>query len=434
MLKIYNFSYFQDKRIKALFTTKNKSVKRKYNKEKKAKYENYLRKLGLIAYDERFLNCNMNETFSKIYRLNFDKSANSVNVGLNHYILMIPKNPNRKFSWYKPNSEIREYKTINLKYLNQIATIRIFDDTFYYYIEMFLRLPNYSKNIRDWIRKQIDWYILKLLKNGFVIQIRLADKITQNIEKSIKNRSYKRYFLKGFKSIYTYISEEQKEKYLFGKSSLKFKKSEIPLFHNLRLMVNGKLIILSRSINEYLGNDFSSVRELFYIFLEIGLELNGIDIRDITSLELVSYEVAEPLSEFDKTKHRDIPILRNGKGNKRDLAYFGFEDYYDYIDYSDIDDYGNRKPEYEIEYVNRKQKTIPECIRELDFLLDYKPYNKKGIIKIESFDITASTKSKAYCFKNDFLLGYKSDNELKDFNSLVVLALYISLLIMDKKT
>jgi len=60
---LYENDYNQDKRIKELFP----SSKRAYNKEKKSKYENHLKKLGKIAYDERFLNCNVNETFSKIY-------------------------------------------------------------------------------------------------------------------------------------------------------------------------------------------------------------------------------------------------------------------------------------------------------------------------------------------------------------------------------
>jgi hypothetical protein len=271
--------------------------------------------------------------------------------------------------------------------LNQKATIHIWDDTFYYYIETFLKLPYYSERIKDWIRKKIDSYILKLLKKGKIVKKSYSDKILQNIEKNIKNRSYKQYFLKGFNSILLLLSEKQKAKWLLGNSNLKFKKTEIPSLHNLRLMVNGNLVILTRDINRFLGNGFRNVEELFYTFLELGLEINNINIRDITTLELVSYEIAKPLIQFDKSKHPDIRVLEYGKNFRRHLANIGYENYYDYIDYSREDDYGNKKPEYEIQYINRKQKTIPEAISELDSLLIYKPNINNGIIEIQSFDI-----------------------------------------------
>lgn len=346
---------------------------------------------------------------------------------------MIPKNHNRKFYWYKPNSEIREHKTIFLRYLNQKITFQIYDDTFYYYIETFLELPYYSKNERNWLRKQLEWYTLKLLKEGKLANCMTTDKITQNIKKNFKNNYYRSHFHKGFYSILILLSEEQKVKWLIGKIDLRYDKSEIPFFHNVRLMVNGKLVILNRNINDYLGNEFSNFEELFYTFLYFGLEMNGITIRDITTLELVSLECSRELNEFDKTNNRDIPILRNGKGNKRHLGYIGYENYYDYIDYSSIDDYGNNKPEYEIDYVNRKQKTIPQIIRELGYLLDFKPIIDNDIIEIKNFDIRASIENKSNP-KNAIATFKKSLYKSNQAYSLRELAHYTNYWLIVNKT
>ena len=379
MLKIYEESYFQDKRIKALFITKYENAKRKYNKEKKAKYENYLKKLGKIAYDELYLNCNAIKTAPKKLRLNSKKTTSTVVVAKNHFILNIPKTLHKKYFSMKHKAEINEYKTISLKYLNQKATFHIYDNTFYYYIETYLELPNYSKNKKYWFKKQFEWFIFKLLREGKLVNRSYTKKILSNIDKNTlkyekirKYKGYKLYFNKGYFSFLNCNDTKQKAKWLLGKSRLKFNKTEIPFLHNFRIKVNGKLRILTKDINDYLVNmEFSSFEELFYRFLDIGLEVNGIDIRNITSLELVSFEVARELIEFNKTEHRNIPILELGKDNKRDLGFVGFENYYEYIDYSKTDIYGNKIPEYEIQYFNRKEKRIPEIIREVGYLIGF---------------------------------------------------------------
>lgn len=425
MLKIYEESLFQDKRIRALFP----SSERAYNKEKKRKYENHLKKLGLIAYNEEFLNCNTNKNFSKIYRINNcsykKKSSTTTSFGENNYILEIPKNHISKFSWYKPNSELNEHRTINLKYLNQKASFRIYDDTFFYYIETFLRLPNYSKNIKYWIKKQIDCYILKLLREGKLVKKAYSDKILKNIKKN-KNRSYKNYFRKGYYGHLTLLNKSARDNHFFGLSSLRFKKSEFPLpmilFHNVRLMVNGKMVILSRDINRMLGNGFNDIGELFESFFDIGLNAIGINKREVTSLELVSLEVARELSQFVKTEHRDIPVLKYGKNTqKRNLGYIGFENYYDYIDFSSIDDNGEPIPEYEIEYINRKNRSIDDFIRDIDILL---PFDiKEPIIEIDyeidCFDI-APSKPEITRFRNDFPLEYEILKEINEFNYSII--------------
>ncbi|MBA7559779.1 hypothetical protein ES708_01394 [subsurface metagenome] len=204
MLKIYEESLFQDKRIKELFP----SPERAYNKEKKRKYENHLKKLGLIAYNEEFLNCNTNKNFPKIYRINNcsykKESPTTTSFGQNNYILMIPKSIHLRYFSMKHEPTINEHKTISLKYLNQKASFQIYDDNFYYYIETFLKLPNYSKNIKYWIKKQIDWFILKLLREGKLVKKAYSDKIMQNIEKSIKKKTIRHNFNKGYYSVLDY--------------------------------------------------------------------------------------------------------------------------------------------------------------------------------------------------------------------------------------
>ena len=301
----------------------------------------------------------------------------------------------------KHEPTINEHKTVFLKYLNQKISFHIYDDMFYYYIEAFIKLPNYSKNVKDWIRKQFDWFFLKLLREGKLVKKAYSDKITQNIKKSIKNRSNRHYFLKGYTSVLTLLNKSEREKHQFGIRKLRFKKSEIPFFHNVRLMVNGKLLILKRDINDLMVKEgYNNLYEVFETFMNMGLQINGIGIRDITTLELVSLEVSELIIEFDKTENRYIPILRYGKSRKRDLGFYGFENYYDYIDNSD-------GLEYEIQYFNRKQKIIPELIRELDFLL---PFDIKVPI-IECFDITATREPKSN-LKNDFLLEHEMFTEI----------------------
>ena len=273
MLKTYEQSLFQDKRIRALFP----SSKRAYNKEKKRKYENHLKKLGLIAYNEEFLNCNTNKNFSKIYRINNcstykKKSSTTASFGEYNYILMTPKTFHLKNFLMKNEPTINEYRTINLKYLNQKASFHIYEDKFYYYIETFLRLPNYSKNVKYWIKKQLDWYILKLLREGKLVKKLYSDKITQNIEKIVKNRSYRHYFLKGYYSVSALLNKSERVKHLFGLSRLRFRKSEICFFHNVRLKIDGnKVVIFPRDINNLIGNDFNSNKEVFETFLDIGL-------------------------------------------------------------------------------------------------------------------------------------------------------------------
>jgi len=431
MLKIYEESYNQDKRIKALFP----SSERAYNKEKKVKYENHLKKLGKIAYNELFLNCNTNKNFSKIYRTNNcsykKESSTTASFGKNHYVLIVPKSYHLIYFSMKHEPIINEYKTIYLKYLNQKVTLHIYNDDFYYCIETFLKLPNYSKNIKYWIKKQIDDYFLKLLREGKLVKKAYSDKITQNIEKIVKNRSYRHYFLKGYYSVLALLNKSERESHFFGLSRLSFKKTEICFFHNVRLKINGNLmVILTRDINRILGNGFNNIGEVFETFLDIGLNAIGIDKRDVTSLELVSFEVAKELSQFDKTKHRDIPVLKYGKDTrKRDLGYIGFENFYDYIDFSSTDDNGEPIPEYEIQCINRKDKTIPEVMRELDILFPFEKKEQKepiiieidiGIIEIQPFDITASN-PEITRFRNDLLLEYKILNEINDLSILVKL-------------
>jgi len=419
MLEIYKESLFQDKRIRELFP----SSERAYNKEKKRKYENHLKKSDLIAYNELFLKCNSYKTFSKIYRL---KSSTTASFGEYNYILMIPKTFHLIYFKYMHEPTINEYKTINLKYLNQKASLHIYNDEFYYYIETFLRLPNYSKNVKYWIKKQIDCYILKLLREGKLVKKSYSDKITQNMEKIVKNRSYRHYFLKGCSSVFALLNKSERENYLFGISRLIFKKTEI-CFHNVRLRINGNLmVILPRAINELMVNSFfNNNREVFDTFLDIGLNAIGINKRDVTSLEIVSLEVARELSQIDKTEHRDIPVLKYGKNTrKRDLGYIGFENFYDYIDFSSIDDYGEPIPEYEIQYFNRKNRTIDDFIRDIDILL---PFDTKepiieidiGINEIIPFNITASN-PEITRFRNDFANIEKAIYEIRDLYGLLL--------------
>ena len=134
--------------------------------------------------------------------------------------------------------------------------------------------------------------------------------------------------------------------------------------------------------------------------------------------------MAKKLSQFIKTEHRDIPVLKYGKNTrKRDLGYIGFENFYDYVDYSSIDDYGNPIPEYEIQYFNRKNRTIDDFIRDIDILLPFEQEDKRlgnndtndiGVIAIERFDITAP-KPEITRHRNDLELEYEILNEIRDF-------------------
>ncbi len=52
-------------------------------------------------------------------------------------------------------------------------------------------------------------------------------------------------------------------------------------------------------------------------------------------------------------------------------------------------------------------------MRDLDFLLDFKPNNDNGIIEIESFDISPRKRKKSLiCIKSFLELEYKSDYEI----------------------
>lgn len=101
------------------------------------------------------------------------------------------------------------------------------------------------------------------------------------------------------------------------------------------------------------------------------------------------------------------------------LNFIGFENWCDYIDFSSTDDYGEPIPEYEIAYVNRKQKAIPDIIRELDFLLPFEPrmdiieeVSNGNFTKIcEDYNKTPS-KPEITWVKNDFPLECEIINEI----------------------
>ncbi|MBA7559780.1 hypothetical protein ES708_01395 [subsurface metagenome] len=197
-------------------------------------------------------------------------------------------------------------------------------------------------------------------------------------------------------------------------------------------MVNGKMVILPRDINRLLGDEFNNIGEVFETFLDLGLHAIGIKRKDVTSLELVSLEVAKELNGFDKRNHRDIPVLKYGKKTrKRDLSYIGFENFYDYIDFSSIDDNGEPIPEYEIQYFNRKQKTIPDIIRELDVLFPFEPKKDNKVNFLQAFEITPSKPDETN-LKNYFPLEYKNDYKFHDFNDLVKMILLRANWILSK--
>ena len=363
--KIIETSRYQVKRLKELLP----------NKKIHDIVINYMLKNGLIFYDEFQLNCNMERTYSKIYRTNRKvviQNFNTVVVREFYYKIEVPKSIGRAIFNFKGRKARTLHETINLKYLNQDALFEITKNSFSYTLETKLKLPCFTRNEAFWLKKQIDPYIIKLLKDKNNEIFVGSYRIYLNLRKNLKNNGLRNYGIKGFKSVLILLGKKQKAFYRIELNNLHFKNSEICFlkFHNFRIMVNGKRVILNKEVNEYLGKNYSSVRELVWDFISTGLILNGIDIRTTSTPKLVKAECSKLLSQFEPKNNRFIRELKYGGYGKQHLISYGFQNFYNYIDYSETNEFGEKIPEYEIDYVDRGlQLTIDDFADKIEFLM-----------------------------------------------------------------
>ncbi len=182
---------------------------------------------------------------------------------------------------------------------------------------------------------------------------------------------------------------------------------------------------------------FGEFSHSFSIFSKILFNREEFD-KNTIARNYSQFELAEDFGcDIEKEYPERLGALKLSKGNTGEsLADYGLKYFIRYIDYSRRDKQGKCIPEHEIKAIypngarledvildlnllepdiNPSQRTLGRCLKKDSFWDDFKEfirkYNKKHVHDIHAFSIEANP------VRNNFLLEYKSYNELQDSNS-----------------